>query len=273
MPLFVETDRVGFPLIAAEHNDDNKLIFYHFFPLTRIQFEEAIAKGWLAEYMQNNPDNTILTDILLRGEIIFESYLLLEKNSPLSPEINVYPGKYDAVSRQIRCGLNGITNDNIQSIYISNLRMREYNSLINWLEADKFNGRLPNIDDNKNYQAFDAFTINDMAAKILQLFNLNNRAKRMIKLYCNLFGNKKGLPGNILEMTQKYQISGVGNFCFNPNAHINEDDEKNMQPEIIGETDLWPYIPVKNKSRRIMAENHPIVGTRGVFMKKINVLK
>ena len=69
-----DIDKAGFPLISY---DDR--IFYHFFPLTRIQFEKAIASGWLLEATNLELNHDSFSDLLTRGEVVFSKFINVTK--------------------------------------------------------------------------------------------------------------------------------------------------------------------------------------------------
>jgi hypothetical protein len=271
---YFDVDRTGFPLVAAEEDE----IFFHFFPITRVQFEEAIASGWLIEDKQLGMSKDAAADMIFRGEVFFPEYLDIDRDTPehaMPIEAMVFPGGYKTLCQLARNGLQEIEPGSLYSFYLTNLKQREYCSLIRWLGGNRFYGRMPAYGsyDIGCYKFF-RFHVRQLIKKILELEGLNPRARNMLELFNKYMGKKNGLPRDIFEMTGNYikrDSEKVSDFGGGENEPVPRVDEKGYPlyyPVIVGNSQLWPHIPTADKVRHLKVECHPLVSTRGIYRRK-----
>jgi hypothetical protein len=193
--VFFAIDKVGFPLVARREDE----IFYHFFPLTRVQFEEAVASGWFVEDRHLGNDPETVTSIISRGEVFFPGFLDIGKDTPvynLPIEIMLFPGGYKTVNRLVRKGLADINGTNIYSFYITNLKQEEYGSLIEWLGGDGLKGGMPTYKSySKCYYSFLQFHVRDLIDKMLKLEGLNPGPGKCWNCSVDIRVSSTGCPG------------------------------------------------------------------------------
>ena len=267
-----EIDRAGFPLVARSA----ERVYYHFFPLTRIQFEIAVASGWLADDPRLAKKPEAVTAVLDRGEVIYPKVRELQENTPEHNqpiEMILFPGGYKRINQLARRGLSEIDDASIYSFYLTNLKLAEYASLIAWLGGDRYSCGIPTHQGYAQvHLKFMHIHIRDMIAKLLDLEDLNPRARHILELFKKYKGVINGLPRDIFEMTGNY-VDGASEKIMeyrhgNPLPGVGPDGYPLYYPVIAGETKLWPYIPVQGKVRHLKVEYHPLVGARGVFKRK-----
>ncbi|UCH93641.1 MAG: hypothetical protein JSV88_25680 [Candidatus Aminicenantes bacterium] len=275
-----EMDKTGFPLVGRKDEET----FYHFFPITRVQFEEAVASGWLVEDRTLGLDQEKVNDMLTRGEVSLPGFQGIDEDTPehaLPIEVMLFPGGYPALNQLVRKGLQEIDSANIYSFYLTNLKQREFASLVQWLAGDRFWGGMPTYDTyhtydtyGEGYYKFLQYHIRQLIEEILKLERLNPRARKMLKLFSKYMGTINGLPRNIFEMTRNYlpenstKIAEFNGHEPNPMIGPDKDGYQLYYPVIMGESQLWPYIHVPGKIRHLKVECHPLVGTRGVYRRK-----
>lgn len=269
--IYIEMDKTGFPLVA--NSEDQQ--FYHFFPVTRMQFEEAIASGWLLEDKNLNIDKKNFHDFLSRGEIFTPQFLEVNRNTSednMPVDIILFPGGYNAVTQLVRKKLNDIHENKLYAYYLTNLKQEEFSSLVQWLGDDKFTGCMPVHDEN--YNQFLKFPTKHIIEKILtQINRLNPRAQKLLESFLEHMDIDNGIPGHIFEMTRNYTKRGSEEiFEVNRSERMpgvdNKDGFQLYYPIITGKSQLWPYIHVPGEVRHMKTEYHPLVGTRGVFMRR-----
>ena len=271
---YFDVDRTGFPLVAIEEDE----IFFHFFPVTRVQFEVAIASGWLIEDKQLGMDQDSAADMFYRGEVFFPEYLAVDRDTPehaMPIEAMLFPGGYKTLSQLARNGLQEIEPAGIYSFYLTNLKQREYSSLIRWLGSDGFCGGMPSYGsyDISCYKFF-RYHVRQLIKKMLELEDLNPRAKNMLELFNKYMGKKNGLPRDIFEMTGNYVKRDSGkvlDFAGGANEPVPRVDEKGYPlyfPVIVGNSELWPHIQIPDKVRHLKVECHPLVGSRGIYRRR-----
>ncbi len=267
-----DIDRIGFPLVAGSEEED----FFHFFPLTRVQLEEAIAAGWLVEEKSFKKKPTNAQDLLSRGEVFWEEFLNLQEETPehaVPIEIMLFPGGYKSVSQLVRQGLTEIDETSLYSLYLTGLKLEEYASLVQWLGGDRFCGGLPlHQHYHKIYYGFRQFPVRELIEKLLSLDGLNPRAAKMLEIFDRFKGIINGLPRDIFEMTGNYldrNSERVLEFSQGkPLPGVDKDGYPSYFPVIAGESKLWPFIPARGKMRHLKMECHPLVGARGIFRER-----